>query len=122
MRDPEDDDDEKLLTAMQFAAANLPPRRRGKARKDTFVKVPLWWFEQVTRAVQSPQQAFVGVWLLHLAWKAKSTTFPVPNGQLEQHGVERRTKRRALAYLEAAGLITVDRTARKTPKVTLLVL
>jgi len=117
----QDDEDEKLLVEMQFTAANLPPRRRGKARKDTFVKVPLWWFEQVTRATRT-QQAFVGIWLLHLAWKAKSTTFPVPNGQLGERGVDRRVKRKALASLEKAGLITVDRRDRKTPRVTLVVL
>jgi hypothetical protein len=85
MHDHQDDEDEKLFAAIQHAAANLPPRPRGKkAGKDTFVKVPLWWFERVAHAVQSPQQAFVAVWLLHLSWKAKSKTFPVPNGQLEQ--------------------------------------
>ena len=56
-------------------------------RKDAFVQVPLRWFEAATRATRSPQ-AFVSVWLLHLAWKAKSPTFPVPNGQLDQRGVE----------------------------------
>jgi hypothetical protein len=122
MHDQEDDEDEKLLAEMQHAAANLPPRRHGKGGKDTFVKVPLWWLEQVTRAVQSPQQAFVAVWLLHLAWKAKSAAFPVPNGQLERYGVGRHTKYRALACLEAAGLISVERPARKTPRVTLLVM
>ena len=55
MRDQEADEDEKLFTEMQAAAANLPPRqRREKARKDTFVKVPLWWFEQATKATQTP--------------------------------------------------------------------
>ena len=45
-------------------------------RKDAFVKVPLWWIEQATRATKSPQ-AFVCVWLLHLAWKAGNMTFPL---------------------------------------------
>ena len=90
-------------------------------RKDTFVKVPLWWIEQATRATKSPQ-AFVCVWLLHLAWKAGSTTFPLPNGRLTKQGADRRAKRRALANLEAAGLITVEREDGKTPVVTLLCL
>jgi hypothetical protein len=58
--------------------------------------------------------------LLHLAWRTKSPTFPVPNGQLEQHGVSRYAKYRALARLERAGLITVDRRVRKTLIVTLV--
>lgn len=122
MRDQEDDEDEKLFAEMRHAAVDLPPRRRGKARKaETFVKVPLWWFEQVTRATRSPQ-TFVCVWLLHLAWKVKSLTFPVPNGQLGKHGADRQAKRRALASLEAAGLITVNRRDRKNPIVTLVLL
>lgn len=122
MRDQEDDEDEKEFADMRRAAATLPPQAaRNKAHKETFIKVPLWWLEQVTRAVQSPQQAFVGVWLLHLAWKARCATFPVPNGQLGEYGVDRRAKRLALVNLEAAGLITVERPNRKTPIVTLVV-
>jgi hypothetical protein len=97
------------------------PRRRNKAHKDLFVKVPLWWIEQATRATRSPQ-AFVCVWLLHLSWRARSMTFPLPNGRLGKRGSDRRAKARALAALEAAGLITVDRRHGKTPVVTLVVL
>jgi hypothetical protein len=121
VRDQEDDEDEKLFAEMQRAAASLPPRRSTKARKGAFVRVPLWWLEQVTRATRTPQ-AFVAVWLLHLAWKAGSMTFPLPNNKLAARGAERRMKRRALANLEAAGLITVDRRHGKTPIVTLTVL
>jgi hypothetical protein len=49
-------------------------------------------------------------------------TFPVPNGRLGKRGVDRRVKRKALAGLEAAGLITVERRRGKTPIVTLVVL
>ena len=60
------------------------------------------------------------VWLLHLAWKAKSNTFPLPNGLLQERGVSRLAKYRALRELEAARLIRVSRENRKTPVVTLL--
>lgn len=99
--------------------AAAPAKRKNK--KNLFVKVPLWWIEQVTRAVQSPQQVFVAVWLLHLAWDAGSSGFPVPNGRLGKRGVDRRIKRKALAALEAARLITVERRHGKTPVVTLVV-
>jgi hypothetical protein len=118
----EDDDDEKLFAELQRRAGKPPaPRRCGKARKETFVKVPLWWFEQATRATKT-QQAFVAVWLLHLRWKAGNTTFPLPNGRLVERGAGRKAKARALASLEAAGLITVERRPWKTPTVTLTVL
>jgi hypothetical protein len=136
MRDDEDERDEKEFTELQQAAGNLlaappPSRRRGRSRaraagkvnlkKETFVKVPLWWIERAAHATRAPQ-AFVCVWLLHLAWKTKSTTFPLPNGLLEARGVERHTKYRALAALEAAGMITVDRRDRKTPIINIVAL
>jgi hypothetical protein len=62
----------------------------------------------------------VSLWLLHLAWKAKSKTFQLPNGQLNSFGVRRNTKERALRDLEAAGLIRVDRRQRKSPIITIL--
>jgi hypothetical protein len=92
-----------------------------QTKKDTFVKVPLWWIEQATRATRTPQ-AFVAIWLLHLAWQSKSMEFTLPNDRLAKHGADKRAKRRALANLEKAGLIKVERRNRKPPKVTLVVL
>ena len=86
---------------------------------ERFVKVPLRWAEQATRATNTPK-AFVWIWLLHLAWRAKAHTFPISNGQLAAYGVTRLDKHRALRELEAAGLIKVVRQSRKTPIVTLL--
>jgi hypothetical protein len=62
----------------------------------------------------------VGIWLLHLAWKAGKLTFPLPNGRLEAHGISRKVKRAVLHKLEAAGLIKVDRRRGKSPLITLL--
>jgi hypothetical protein len=131
-QDNEDDDDEKLFAELHRRAGKASdlqrgvgkasaPRRRNKAHKETFVKVPLWWFEQATRATKTPQ-AFVAVWLLHRSWKAKSTTFPVSNSHLGERGADRRIKRRALANLEKAGLITIERRNGRAPRVTLIVL
>jgi DNA-binding transcriptional ArsR family regulator len=93
-----------------------------KNKKDTFAKVPLWWLEKAARATRSPQ-LFVAVWLLHLSWKnGGGLSFPFPNGKLAERGVDRQAKRRALASLEKAGLITVERSDGKTPKVTLVCL
>jgi hypothetical protein len=119
----EDDDDEKLFAELQRRTGKpSAPRRHGKARrKETFVKVPLWWFEQATRATRSPQ-AFVAVWLLHRFWKAKSPTFPVSNSQLGERGADRQIKRRALANLEKAGLITIERHNGRAPRITLVML
>jgi Mn-dependent DtxR family transcriptional regulator len=66
--------------------------------------------------------ALVAIELLHAAWKAHSSSFPLPNGRLARLGVSREVKRRALQKLERAGLITVDRRHGKTPTVTLTLL
>jgi hypothetical protein len=96
--------------------AAAPTKRKNRKDDDPpFVMVPLWWLERVAKATHSPQQVFVGLWLLHLRWKAKSPRFPVPNGQLAKHGISRHSKRLALASLAAAGLIAVEQTPKKSP-------
>jgi hypothetical protein len=88
-----------------------------------FVMVPLWWAQRVASIRHAPPKVlFVGIWLLHLKWKARSNTFPVPNGQLAIRGVNRKMKNRCLRQLEAAGLITVEWRAGKNPVVTLVIL
>lgn len=122
MHDDETDEEQASLRCQRAAAAPvgmIKTNSRMAKPADKFVKVPLWWAEQAARATGTPK-AFVWVWLLHLAWKAKSNTFPLPNGQLRSHGVHRNTKQRALRELEAAGLIQVSRADRRTPVVTLL--
>ena len=105
----------KRLRELEAAA----PARRKKA--EPFVKVPLWWIVQATKATNTGK-ALVCIELLYAAWKAKRPTFPLPNGRLARLGVKREIKRRALRDLERAGLITVERPARKTPIITLVVL
>lgn len=116
------DDDERAFVDLQRAAANRPAsRRRSKSRKDTFAMVPLWWIEQAARATNNPQ-AFILIWLLHLSWKARSTTFAVPNAGMIKRGGSRWTKYRVLDDLAAAGLITVERRPGRSLVVTLVCL
>src|SRR5262245_35811817 len=95
--------------------AAAPVKRK---KVEPFVKVPIWWIERATKATGT-RKALVCVELLHASWKAKSTTFPLPNGQLRRWSVSRETKRRVLVELEEAGLITIARRHGKTPIVTL---
>jgi hypothetical protein len=90
--------------------------------KKRFVQVPLWWAEAVAKVATGGATMLVSVYLLHMAWKAKSTTFPLPNGYLDRCGVSRKIKYRVLRELEAAGLIVVERRHRKSPLVTLVVI
>lgn len=95
----------------------MAPAKRKKV--EPFVKVPLAWMAAACRATNN-HKALVCVALLHASWKAKSLTFPLPNGRLKRVGIGRDTKRRALRDLEQAGLIVVKWQPRKTPVVTLV--
>jgi hypothetical protein len=114
------DDEARHLRNLARNRAKAKAARAGQSRRrDRFVMVPLKWAEQATRATNS-QGAFVWIWLLHLAWKAKSHTVTLANAQLEASGISRKVKMRALRDLERAGLIRVERRSRKSPLVTLL--
>jgi hypothetical protein len=122
----EDAEDEHLWKSIQSSTEPKPrlnnPKQGGAKRgKNLYVKVPLWWIEEAAQAMGSPR-TLVAIWLLHLQWKARSMTFPVPNGRLGKRGVDKQVKRRVLADLEAGGLITVARSHGKTPIVTLVCL
>jgi hypothetical protein len=92
-----------------------------KRAKEAFVRVPLWWMIRATKLTKTPA-AMVCIELLYRSWKTKSLTFPLPNARLQKLGVSREVKRRVLRDLERGRLITVERPARKTPIVTLIVL
>jgi hypothetical protein len=62
----------------------------------------------------------VYIWLVHRARLTGRRTVAVPNGVLTKYGVTHDTKSRALKDLQAAGLVVVEQTPRKTPLVTLL--
>jgi hypothetical protein len=113
------DDEPWHIRRRRELEAAAPLKRKRKI--EPFVKVPLWWIAQATKATNTGK-ALVCVELLYAAWKAKRLTFPLPNGRLAKLGVTRETKRRALRDLERAGLIVVERPARKTPVVTLILL
>jgi hypothetical protein len=88
-------------------------------QKEAFVRIPLWFAAEAAKATKTPA-SLVYIYLVYRAWKARSTTFSLPNGYLRQWGVSREVKRTALRNLEAAGLIVVDRRHGKTPNVTLV--
>ena len=99
----------------------MPTPSIPKKAKDRFAKVPLWWAEQAAEATRT-RKAMVWIWLLHLSWESRSSTFRLPNERLRGSGVSRFTKVRALRELEAAGLIQVRRERGKSPTVTVLYL
>jgi hypothetical protein len=96
----------------------LPPSRPSRRKqRDTFVKVPLVQAAAITKAVRTPK-AMVGLVLLYEAWADKGKTFTLSNKKLAAYGVTHDTKRRALMEMEAAGLITVERSKQRSPIIT----
>jgi hypothetical protein len=95
--------------------------RKAPKRTEAFVKVPLWWIETASKATRAPRAMLLAE-LLHAAWRAKKSTFPLPNGKLRELGVSREVKRKTLQDLERAKLIVVERPDRKTVVVTLCML
>jgi hypothetical protein len=100
--------------------SKTPPNKARQREADLFVKVSLPWADAATKAIGS-RQSFVLIWLLHMAWKTKSTTFALSNVALAKYGITREVKGKALDALKAAGLIKVDQTPGRAPIVTLLV-
>jgi hypothetical protein len=97
--------------------AAVRPKRQPKG--EPFVTVPLRWAAAAAKATNTPQ-AMVWIWLLRLAFEARSSTFTVPNERLEGYGVNRFAKARALRDLKAAGLIHVESRTGKCPRVTIV--
>jgi hypothetical protein len=97
----------------------MPSTNAHEARKQQFVKVPLQWAVDAAKATGT-RGAMVWILLLHMAWKTKSTTFPLSNVMLARYGVSREMKRRVLEKLEASGRIKIERRWKRNPIVTLL--
>jgi hypothetical protein len=121
VRDDDEDDELEFLAQPRPAGAPAPDKTKTCARKtaDQFAMVPIGWVEQAAKATNTPRTLML-VWLLYLAWKTGSNTFPLTNVQLR--GVHRNTKYKMLQELEVARLIQVRREGKKAPVVTLLYL
>jgi len=110
-------DDEPWHVKRRRELEAAAPVKRKKA--EPFVIVPLWWIEAAAKHTHSPA-TLVMIELLRASWKAKSLTFPLPNGKLKKLGVNRETKRRILHALAQGGLITIEQHQGRTPIVTLV--
>jgi hypothetical protein len=97
----------------------VPTRARDARKGQQFVKLPLQWAADAAKATGT-RGAMVWILLLHMAWKTKSTTFPLSNAILARYGVSREMKRRVLEKLEAFGQIKIERRWKRNPIVTLL--
>jgi hypothetical protein len=95
-------------------------RKRGpRINKDGFALVPLEWAAEVAKAAPKIPVMLL-VLLAYSAWREKGPTFALTSDLTRQYGVSRWAKARALAKLEAAGKIKVERPQNQAPIITLI--
>jgi hypothetical protein len=100
---------------------DMPAKAAPMAERRDFTLLQLEWAADTAKAARTPG-AMIWILLCYLAWKTKSTTFPLSNMLLAPYGVDRKTKYRILANLEKAGRIKIQRCHKHAPLVTLLVI
>jgi hypothetical protein len=94
---------------------SLPGKNR--KRQKHFIMVPWTWHEWLL-GTRHAATFKVAHHVLYQHWKNRGKPFTLSNVALD--GVSRGQKSRALAELEALGLITVDRRMRKSPLIAVV--
>src|SRR5262245_58210201 len=92
---------------------DLPTVQDRRARR-FIAPMPLTWFLTACRLPGKAPVLAVVIW--HLARLKKSDTFVLTQASLNQFGISRQAKYKALAALESVGLISVRRRGRKNPE------
>lgn len=94
-----------------------PPRPR---RGERFLKgpVPLPWLQAAAALPGKSLHAGIAIW--YSAGLARSSSVLLSNVAGEAFGMDRNAKYRALAWLEKAGLIKVERRRGRSPTVTIV--
>lgn len=95
--------------------------RRASPIRGKFIAGPLDvpWVVQASRL--GVKALLVGLALWHLKRLRQAETFTVSNLMLQEWGVQPDAKGRALRALEKAGLISVERRGKRSPRVALIV-
>ncbi len=94
-----------------------PPRHKPG---EHFLKGPIPWNWLQKASMLPGKSLHVGIGLWKRSGMQKSRTVKLSNVAMEDIGVDRFAKRRALEALEKAGLISVQRGQGRSPIVTLL--
>jgi hypothetical protein len=107
-----------LIETLETPSTQARNAKKSKQQEE-FVMVPLQWAAAAAKDTNT-RGAMVWIFLLYMAWKTKSPTFPLSNVALVKYGISRYIKLRILAELEAAGRITVQRQNGRATVVTLV--
>lgn len=90
------------------------PKRERRERE--FVQITREQFDRLNKAKNITTWK-IFLHLLFLNWKSPGKTIRLANGALEQIGVSRYAKRRALPELKKLGLIILRNCTRKSPEI-----
>ena len=114
---PIDRDRMRLHTTARRLRRTRPPRH---AKGEGFLKgpIPLSWLEAAARLPGKSLHAGVALWFA--AGLLRSDKIPLSNLSGHRFGCDRNAKYRALAWLEGAGLVRVERKLGRAPIVTIL--
>src|SRR5262249_5092576 len=115
--------DPSCLRLDQTTVATHGGPRRGRKPspiRDKFIAGPIDvpWVCQASRL--GVKALLVGLALWHLKGLRRSNSFTFSNLIVEEWGIQPDAKSRALRKLEKAGLITVERKGKHSPRVTLI--
>ena len=114
----------KLLALPKTQNINVLSKRRLKIPRhrtgEKFLKgpIPLRWIREATKLPGKSWHVASAIW--YLVGMNNSSTIKLTQGVLDDFGVSRYSKYRALTNLVSAGLISVDSNTGKNPVVTVL--
>ena len=94
------------------------PKGRHKQAETAFARLPLKELALACAALNN-RGAFVWAFIKYEAWRTNKATLSISNEALLVYGIKRGVKRRAIAALQRAKLITVKQEAKKATVVTL---
>jgi len=100
--------------------ANKPPTVPRHGPGETFLKGPIPWCWLATAASLPGRCLHVGLAIWHLHWLQRRPKIRLSNAILQELGVDKHAKGRALKRLEVAGLIAIERHAGSSPLILLL--
>jgi hypothetical protein len=106
-------------TAQRLNAASRKGRRAAPVA-GRFIAGPIDAAWVIQAAQLGVKAMLLGMVLWHLKGLRKTNSFVVSNLMTKEWGIGPDAKRRALRKLEKAGLLTVERQGKRSPRITLL--
>jgi len=105
----------------EFQRAVAATKRAGRLKRGRkLVAFPLAFSVDVCRRTEGRTALVVAMLIYRRTHVCRSQTVTLPASELAEHGITRRRKNEALATLEAAGLVRLERMAAgRSTKVTL---